>query len=69
MLGKGKPSPVPAVCASQEDPVTGRVMAFPGCHLDYVCNELRSRIGRHICDPDLEAGRLKFLTWILSWRS
>ena len=32
-------------------------------------NELQSRNGGHTCDPDLEAGRHKFLTWILAWRS
>lgn len=37
--------------------------------LDYIWNELESRIGRLICDPDLEAGKYKFLTWILVWRS
>jgi hypothetical protein len=45
------------------------VMAIPGCQLDYIWNELQSRIGRLTCDPDLEAGRYKFLTWILAWRS
>ena len=44
------------------------VMAIPGCQLDYIWNELQSRIGRLTCDPDLEAGRNKFLTWILAWR-
>ena len=45
------------------------VMAIPGCQLDYIWNELQSRIGRVTCDPDLEAWRHKFLTWILAWRS
>jgi hypothetical protein len=44
------------------------VMAIPGCQLDYIWNELQSRIGRLTCDPDLEAGTHKFLTWILAWR-
>jgi hypothetical protein len=34
----------------------GGVMAIPGSQLDYI-----SRIGRFPCDPDLEAGRHKFL--------
>jgi hypothetical protein len=42
---------------------------IPGCQLDYIWNGLQSRIGSLICDPDLEAGRYKFLTWILAWRS
>jgi hypothetical protein len=33
------------------------VMAIPGCQLDYVWNELQSRIGGHTCDPDLDAGK------------
>jgi hypothetical protein len=45
------------------------IMAIPGCQLDYIWNELPSGIGRLTCDPDLEAGRYKFLTWILAWRS
>jgi hypothetical protein len=45
------------------------VMVIPGCQLDYIWNELQSRIGGHTCDPDLEAERHKFLTWILAWRS
>jgi hypothetical protein len=40
-------------------------VAIPGCQLDYIWNELQSRIGRLTCDPNLEAGRYKFLTWIL----
>jgi hypothetical protein len=45
------------------------VMANPGCQLDYIWNELQSRIGWFICDPDLEARRHKFLTCILAYRS
>ena len=45
------------------------VVAIPRCQLDYLWNELQSRTGGHTCDPDLEAGRHKFLTWILTWRS
>jgi hypothetical protein len=45
------------------------VVAIPGCQLDYIWNELQSRIGRLASDPNLEAGRQKFLTWILAWRS
>jgi hypothetical protein len=45
------------------------VMDIPGCHLDSIWNDLQSRIGGLTCDPDLEAGRHKFLTWILAWRS
>jgi hypothetical protein len=33
------------------------VVAIPGCQLDYICNELPSRIGRLTIDPNLEAGR------------
>jgi hypothetical protein len=45
------------------------VVAILGCQLDYICNELQCRIGRLTCDPNLEAGRYKFLTWILVRRS
>ena len=45
------------------------VVTIPGCQLDYIWNELQSKIGRLTCDPNLEAGRYKFLTWILAWRS
>jgi hypothetical protein len=34
-------------------------VVIPGCQLDYIWNELQSRIGRLICDPNLEAGRKK----------
>jgi hypothetical protein len=44
-------------------------MATPSCQLDYVWSELQSRIEGITCDPDLVAGRHKFLTWILAWRS
>jgi hypothetical protein len=44
-------------------------MAIHGCQLDYIWNELQSRIGGLTCDPDLEAGGHRFLTWILAWRS
>jgi hypothetical protein len=33
------------------------VVAIPGCQLDYIWNELQSRIGRLTSDPDLEAWR------------
>ena len=39
------------------------VVAIPGCQLDYMWNELQSRIGRLTYDPNLEAQRYKFLTW------
>jgi hypothetical protein len=45
------------------------VVAIPGCQLDYIWNELQSRIGRLTSDPTLEAGRYKFLTWIFAWKS
>ena len=32
------------------------VVAIPGCQLDYIWNELQSRIGRLTSDPNLEAG-------------
>ena len=44
-------------------------MAIPDCQLNYIWDELQSRIGGFIWDPDLEDGRHKFLTWILAWRS
>jgi hypothetical protein len=43
------------------------VMAIPGCQLDYIWNELQYRNGGHSCDPDLEAGRHRLLTQILTW--
>jgi hypothetical protein len=45
------------------------VVAIPGCQLDYIWNELQSRIGRLTSDHNLEAGRYKLLTWILAWKS
>jgi hypothetical protein len=44
-------------------------VATPGCQLDYIWNKGQSRIGGLTCDPELEAGRHRFLTWILAWRS
>ena len=38
------------------------VMAIPGCQLDCIWNELQSKSGGHICDPDLEEGRHRLLT-------
>jgi hypothetical protein len=32
-------------------------VAIPGCQLDYIWNELQSRIGRPTSDPNVEAGR------------
>jgi hypothetical protein len=43
------------------------VIAIPGCQLDYIWNELQSRNRGHTCDPDLEAGRHRLLTQILTW--
>jgi hypothetical protein len=37
------------------------VVALPGCQLDYIWNELQSRIGGLTYDSDLEIGRYKFL--------
>ena len=45
------------------------VVAIPHCQLDYIWNELQSRIGRLTYDPNLQAEKYKFLTWILAWRS
>ena len=45
------------------------VVTIPGCQLDYIWNELQSRIRRLTYDPNLEAQRYNFLTWILAWRS
>ena len=44
-------------------------MAISGCQLDYIWNELQSRIGRLTYDPNLEAQRYKCLTLILVWKS
>ena len=33
------------------------VVVIPGCQLDYIWNELQSRIGKLTSDPNLEAGR------------
>jgi hypothetical protein len=48
---------------------TPTVMAILGCQLHCIWNELQSRIGGLTCDPDLVAGRHKFLSWILAQRS
>jgi hypothetical protein len=60
-------------CLLDKSPIShsalSSVMAIPGCQLDSIWNELQSRIGGLTCDPDLKAGRHKFLTWILAWRS
>ena len=42
-------------------------MTIPDCQLDYIWNELQSRIGWLTCHPELEAGRHRFLIWILTW--
>jgi hypothetical protein len=42
------------------------VVVIPGCQLDYIWNEIQSRIGSLTCDSDIEGGRYKFLTWILA---
>lgn len=49
--------------------IKGPRVAIPGCQLEYIWNELQSRVGRLTNDPNLEAGRQKFLTWILAWGS
>jgi hypothetical protein len=47
----------------------GKVMATPDCQLDYIWNELQSRIGELTYGLDLEAGRHEFMIWTLAWRS
>jgi hypothetical protein len=42
------------------------VVAIPGCQLEYIWNELQSRVGGLTCDPGLEAARHKFLILILA---
>jgi hypothetical protein len=39
------------------------VVAIPGCQLDYIWNELQSRIGRLTSDPYLEAWRSLSESW------
>jgi hypothetical protein len=39
------------------------VVAIPGCQLDYIWNELQSRIGRLTSDPYLEAWRFLSGSW------
>jgi hypothetical protein len=43
--------------ASRGETGKGDVVAIPGCQLDYIWNELQSRIGRLTSDPYLEAWR------------
>jgi hypothetical protein len=47
------------ISASQYEPLMSyvSVVAIPGCQLDYIWNELQSRIGRLTSDPYLEAWR------------
>ena len=45
-----------------------KLVAIPGCQLDYIWNERQSRIGRLTSDPYLDLG-LEILIWILVWRS
>jgi hypothetical protein len=40
-----------------EDPAIPLVVAIPGRQLDYIWDELQSRIGRLTSDPNVEAGR------------
>ena len=42
------------------------MMVIPGCHLDYIWNELQPRNGGHTHNTDLEAGRHRLLTQILT---
>jgi hypothetical protein len=44
---------VKVLCRGHKD----GVVAIPGCQLDYIWNELQSRIGRLTSDPYLEARR------------
>ena len=39
------------------------VVVIPGCQLDYIWNELQSRIGRLTSDPYLEAWRSLSGSW------
>jgi hypothetical protein len=69
-LNSSSPSaPPPWISLPSSNLILSGVLAIPGCQLDYIRNELQSRIGRLTSDPNLEAGRYKFLTWILAWRS
>ena len=43
--------------------VSPPVVAIPGCQLDYIWNELQSRIGRLTSDPYLEAWRSLSGSW------
>jgi hypothetical protein len=44
-------------------PLLPVVVAIPGCQLDYIWNELQSRIGRLTSDPYLEAWRSLSGSW------
>lgn len=46
--------------------IKGPRVAIPGCQLEYIWNELQSRVGGLTCDPGLEAARHKFLILILA---
>jgi hypothetical protein len=43
--------------------MTHIVVAIPGCQLDYIWNELQSRIGRLTSDPYLEVWRSLSGSW------
>jgi hypothetical protein len=65
-------APTPKLGAGKEDNIPQleeHVMAIPRCQLDYIWNELQSRIGGLTYDPNLEFGRHKLLTWVLAWSS
>jgi hypothetical protein len=42
---------------------------IPDCHFDYIWSEPQSRNRRLASEPDFEARRHMFLTWISAWRS
>ena len=47
----------------ERNPLNVTVVAIPGCQLDYIWNELQSRIGRLTSDPYLEAWRSLSGSW------
>jgi hypothetical protein len=61
MKGESKKTEEETFSGHREERVLQReresVVAVPGCQLDYICNELQSRIGRLTSDPNLETGR------------